>query len=295
MHVTADRKGNVFCENSLQDRFLEKIYKHKTGRMILKPFLSPVVSKAGGKLLDSRFSKILISPFIHSHSINMEEYEQKRYRSYNDFFKRKMLPGARHIEEDKNTFISPCDSRLSVYKISDNNVFSIKHTKYTVKSLLKNQKLAELYDGGYIWIFRLCVEDYHRYIYVDNGKVSKNIRIPGVFHTVNPIANDYYPIYKENTREYSLLKTENFGLVLQMEVGALLVGKIENKPGKKKVFRGEEKGNFAFGGSTVILMTQKGQVCPDQDILKYSIRGIETKVKLGERVGRRIVCRDEKK
>ncbi len=295
MHFTADRKGNVFCENSLQDRFLEKFYNHKAGRILLRPFLSPVVSNVGGKILDSYLSKILISPFIYSHSINREEYEQKNYRSYNDFFKRKMLPGVRRIEKEKDIFISPCDSRLSVYRINDKNIFSIKHTKYTVKSLLKNQKLAELYENGYIWIFRLCVEDYHRYIYVDNGKVSKNIRIPGIFHTVNPVANDHYPIYKENTREYSLLKTENFGIVLQMEVGALLVGKIENRTEKKKVFRGEEKGNFAFGGSTVILMTQRGRVRPDEDILNYSVRGIETKVKLGEHIGRRIVCRDEKK
>ena len=205
-----------------------------------------------------------------------------------------MLPGKRNIEKEENILISPCDSRLSVYKISDHNVFSIKNTRYTVKSLLRNQKLAKLYDGGYIWIFRLSVEDYHRYIYVDNGKVSGNIRIPGIFHTVNPIANDHYPIYKENTREYSLLKSKNFGLLLQMEVGALLVGRIENKPGRKTVQRGEEKGNFAFGGSTVILMTQKNQVCPDKDILKYSLRGIETKVKLGERVGIKDLHRREK-
>lgn len=295
MHFTADRKGNVCCENSFQDRFLENVYSHKTGRILLKPFLLPAVSKAGGKILDSGFSRILITPFIRSHSVDMRLYERKKYKSYNDFFKRKMLPKMRCIEKERNILISPCDSRLSVYKISSRNVFAIKHTKYTVKSLLKNQRLAELFEGGYIWIFRLCVDDYHRYIYVDNGRVSKQIKIPGIFHTVNPVANDYYPIYKENAREYSLLHSENFGLVLQMEVGALLVGKIENRPGNKKVQRGEEKGNFAFGGSTVILMTQKNKVCPDKDILKYSARGIETRVKLGESIGRRMLCRDEKK
>lgn len=295
MNFTADRKGNVICENSLQDRLLEKLYHHKAGRMLLKPLLHPVVSKAGGRLLDSGLSRWLISPFIRSHSIDMKEYEQKRYKSYNDFFKRKMLPGMRCIDTDRNSLVSPCDSRLSVYRINGRNIFSIKHTKYTVKSLLKNKKLADLFEGGYIWIFRLSVEDYHRYIYVDNGKVSKSYKISGIFHTVNPVANDYYPIYKENTREYSLIKTENFGMLLQMEVGALLVGKIENRPGDKKVRRGEEKGNFAFGGSTVILMTQKDTVRPDKDLLHYSVRGIETKVRLGERVGQRMICRDEKK
>ena len=67
----------------------------------------------------------------------------------------------------------------------------------------------------------------------------------------------------------------------------MLVGKIENRPGRKHVQRGQEKGNFAFGGSTIILMTQKNRVIPDGDILEYSSRGIETRVLLGERVGRK--------
>ena len=215
----------------------------------------------------------------------MEEYEQKKYHSFNEFFTRKIIPEARHIEDKPECFISPCDSRLSVYRISEKSAFSVKHTKYTANSLLKNRKLAKKYAGGYIWIFRLCVDDYHRYIYVDNGKVSNSVKLSGVFHTVNPIANDKFPIYKENTREYCLLRSENFKTVLQMEVGALLVGKIENIPVNGEVIRGQEKGNFVYGGSTVILMTQKGAVRPDKDIMKNTMRGIETKVKMGERIG----------
>lgn len=287
MHKTADRKGNITEENSMQDRLLEKLYHHTAGRMVLRPLVSPIVSKAGGWILSSRISTLLIPPFIRANAIDMSDYEQKKYKSYNEFFKRKLVPGARQIEMDPDIFISPCDSRLSVYRIDGQSSFCIKHTRYTAESLLKNRKLAEKYAGGCLWIFRLCVDDYHRYIYEDAGKVSRNIRIPGVFHTVNPAANDHYPIYKENTREYSLLRSENFGTVLQMEVGAMLVGKIENSSGRKLVQRGQEKGNFAFGGSTIILMTRKDKVIPDQDILENSSRGIETRVKLGERVGRK--------
>ena len=114
---------------------------------------------------------------------------------------------------------------------------------------------------------------------------SRNVHIPGVFHTVNPAASDRFPVYKENTREYCLLRSENFGTLLQMEVGAMLVGQIENNPGNKTVARGQEKGHFAFGGSTVILMTQKGRVVPDQDLLESSRREIATRVQLGEKVG----------
>ena len=130
------------------------------------------------------------------------------------------------------------------------------------------------------------VDDYHRYIYPVDAKKSRNVRIPGIFHTVNPIANDHYPIYKENTREYCLLKTERFDTLLMMEVGALLVGKIENRTrGQKIVHRGEEKGNFAFGGSTIIVLTRKGTVLPKMRFVEHTREGIETKVKMGERVG----------
>ena len=280
-----DRKGKIIRENSAQDRFLDKMYGHAAGRVLLMPLITPAFSKIGGKLLDSKISRIFIPLFIRSHSIDMREYEQKKYQSYNDFFTRKMMLFARKIEWDPNIFISPCDGRLSVCRISKKSIFKIKHSKYTVKSLLKNSKLAEAYAGGYIWIFRLRVDDYHRYVYTDSGSVCANVKIPGIFHTVNPVANEYFPIYKENAREYSLIKSDHFGMIIQMEVGALLVGKIENRHNVKAIKRGQERGNFAFGGSTIILMTKQGEVLPDKDILKNTMRGIETKIKLGERVG----------
>lgn len=285
MLLTADRKGNITKENSFQDRFLDKVYSHTIGRIMIKIMILPIVSKSCGFLLDSKLSKFLIPLFIRNNSIPMEDYEKKNYCSFNDFFTRKILEEARPIERFSESFISPCDSRLTVYPISKKSTFEIKHTKYTAYSLLRNRKLAEKYAGGYIWIFRLCVDDYHRYIYIDDGEVSNSVKLSGVFHTVNPIANDNFPIYKENTREYSLLRSKNFKTVLQMEVGALLVGKIVNNPVNRKVLRGQEKGHFAYGGSTVILMTQKGAVCPDKDILRNTVRGIETKVKMGEHVG----------
>ena len=72
-----------------------------------------------------------------------------------------------------------------------------------------------------------------------------------------------------------------------MEVGALLVGKIENRTqGQATVQRGEEKGNFAFGGSTIIVLTREGTVLPETRFVEHTRKGIETKVKMGERVGK---------
>lgn len=282
---TSDRQGNIEKNDSNQDRFLERMYGSVAGRLFLRPLVSPAFSKIGGKLLESRLSTLAIPAFIKNAGINMEDYEPKKYGSYNDFFTRRIRKGARPVDMVPQHLISPCDCRLSVYPIDQDCRVNIKHTAYTVWELLKSKNLAKRYEGGYLWVFRLCVDDYHRYIYVDHGRESKRIRIPGVFHTVNPAANDIYPIYKENTREYSLLKSENFGTILMMEVGALLVGRIENRPLKAHVARGQEKGNFAFGGSTIVLMTQKGRVKPDADLLRNSNQGIETRVRLGEKIG----------
>ncbi|MCI8918965.1 MAG: phosphatidylserine decarboxylase [Eubacterium sp.] len=285
MNMTADRKGNISEDHSLQDRLLAWIYGHAAGRMLIRPFISKRISEFGRSIMESRASAFFVPFFIRSHSIDMDDYEQKKYASFNDFFTRKLAQGARCMNLEKNVWISPCDSRLGVYKIEKGCTFTVKHTRYTAAELLKDKKLAEKFAGGYVWVFRLCADDYHRYVFVDRGTVSAGRRIEGVFHTVNPAANDVFPIYKENTREYCLLKSENFGTVLCMEVGALLVGRIENRQGKKCVERGEEKGNFAFGGSTIILMTQKGQVLPSGDLLRYSKSGIETKVRMGEKIG----------
>jgi len=128
-------------------------------------------------------------------------------------------------------------------------------------------------------------DDYHRYCYIDSGKKSRNYRIKGVLHTVNPIAHESVHVFKENTREYSVLFSENFGKILLMEVGALLVGKIVNYHDEAYVKRGEEKGRFEFGGSTIIVCLEKGRAVIDKDIMENSLNGIETLVKMGEKIG----------
>ncbi|MBR7165409.1 MAG: phosphatidylserine decarboxylase, partial [Clostridia bacterium] len=138
---------------------------------------------------------------------------------------------------------------------------------------------------GVCAIFRLTVSDYHRYCYFDNGTKEENVFIPGFLHTVNPISLDRYPIYKTNSREYTLLHTENFGDVVQMEVGALLVGRIVNYHQNHRFTRGEEKGRFEFGGSTIVLLFEKGSVKFSQEMFDYSQKGWEKKVLMGEKIG----------
>lgn len=280
-----DREGNITIEDSGQDKLLYWMYNSPIGRTVLKLLIKPQVSRAAGWLLNQRCSKILIQPFIEKNKIDMSLYEEKDYKSYNEFFTRQIRAQKRQIAKDKNAFISPCDGKLSIYPVEDNMHFKIKNTEYTLESLLRSKKLAAKYRDGYVCVFRLTVDDYHRFCYVDNGMKSGNYHIPGVFHTVNPAANDVCPIYKENTREYSLLKSEHFKTILMMEVGALLVGRIVNHHEKGYVLQGQEKGMFEFGGSTVILMVQKNAVEFEKALLENTKNGYETIVKLGEQIG----------
>ena len=273
-----DLQGKKVSNITNQDKLLSFLYTNIFGRMLLKPLIQPQVSKLAGRYLSSAHSKWLISKFIERNEINMDIYEECDYSSFNDFFTRKIKPDSRPVPEDLDVLISPCDCLATVYPIQENTTFSIKNTEYTLRSLLRSPRLAKRFRGGYAYILRLTVEDYHRYLYSVSGKQSKNYHIDGTFHTVNPIANDYLQIYKENTREYTVIHSKEFGDVLQMEVGALLVGKISNHKQSTVVTRGEEKGFFEYGGSTIVVLTQKGRVTPRSDLLTNSKNGYETKV-----------------
>ena len=279
------RDGTVIQLPNGQDRLLASLYGCAWGRLLLKPLTTPLVSKTAGWLLSTKASRILIKPFIRKNNIDMTQFESVPYGSYNDFFSRKILPSARPVDFEATHLISPCDSKLTVLPITSDGRFTIKHTEYSAASLLKDSKLASEYEGGTLLIFRLTVDDYHRYCFVADGTKTPCISIPGILHTVNPIANDYFPIYKENAREYCVLHSDQFEEILMMEVGALLVGKIVNHPVSAQVHRGQEKGYFRFGGSTVILLFKQNTVKIDEDIVVNSQNGYETIVKYGEKIG----------
>lgn len=283
--IWRDRNGNLVPGDDGQDRFLEWMYGTRPGRLLVKLMIRPGVSRAAGWLLDRRVSALAVRSFIRKNHICMDDFEQRRFRSFNDFFTRRVLPGKRPVDDAPGHLIAPCDSKLTVYDIRPDSRFRVKGTEYTLEGLLQSKELAETFLGGTLLLFRLTVGDYHRYTYIDSGFVTGSTRIPGVFHTVNPAAASRCPIYRENTREYSLLESLRFGTVLQMEVGAAMVGRIVNAPGSRNVRRGEEKGRFEFGGSTVIVLLQKGRAILDADLLRNTAQDAETVVRLGERIG----------
>lgn len=261
------------------------LYRNKLGRLLLKIISLPIISKIAGWFMDRKISAIAIKRFIKKNNIDVSIYEEKKYTSYNDFFTRKIKSKCRKIDMNPKSLISPCDSKLSAYEINEKSVFKIKDSYYKVEDLLKDEKLAKKYQDGYCLIFRLCVDDYHRYCYIDNGKKNKNKFINGVLYTVRPIVLENYNIYKENSREYTTLKTENFGDVIQVEVGATIVGRIKNHHEEYNFTKGEEKGMFEFGGSTIVLLIEKNKVEVDKEIMDNTKQGYETVVKYGEKIG----------
>lgn len=283
-----DRNGVILDSNLKESNSLKFLYNTLFGRFILNILIRTWASKLMGVYMNSRLSKIRIKKFIKKNNINMDEYEVKKYKSFNDFFTRKIKEGKRKIDVDPFSFISPCDSKLSIFDIDETKIFKIKNNYYRIEDLVADHLDLSMFKNGYCLVFRLGVDDYHRYCYIDDGIKNENVFIKGEYHTVQPICLEHYNFFYRNAREYTILSTNNFGKVLQVEVGALFVGRIKNKDGIGMIKKGEEKGMFEFGGSTIVLLVNKDFVKLDQDIINNTKDGYETRVLYGQKIGERV-------
>ena len=255
---------------------LRFMYETVFGRLILKIAATKAIADLYARYMNSGLSKRKIKGFIEKNHINMDEYQPKNYRSLNDFFIREIKPERRQIEDG---VFAVCDSKLTVYPIDENSAFKIKDSIYTVEELIGEKR-----DYKNALVFRLCVDDYHHYIFPDNGRVVSSKYIKGVLHTVQPIAFKRYKVFHENSREITFLDCDKLGDVCYIEVGAMMVGKIVNR--KVDTFNiAEEKGHFEFGGSTVIMLIDK-EIDFNDKIIRHSQQEIETIVKMGQCIGR---------
>ena len=280
-----DRNSNILIEEK-SPKGANFLYKNFFGRIILKLINKRFISSIGGWYMNRKISAKHIDNFIKDNKINMDDYPKEKYKNFNEFFSRKIKNNKRVFSKNDSDFCSPSDSKVTVYKINNNSTFIIKNKNYSIESILRDKKLAKEYENGYFIVFRLSVDDYHRYSYIDDGKVLSEKKINGIFNTVGPVAFDHFKVYQENQREYQVLETKNFGKIIQMEVGALMVGRIVNR--HINMFkRGEEKGYFLFGGSTIVIIVKEGILTIDNDIIENSKNNIETKVKQGNRIAKR--------
>jgi phosphatidylserine decarboxylase len=277
-------------ENTYKVGGLSFLYNTELGKLLTNTILNKrLISTIYGQTVKSKRSVAQISKFIRHYHINISEIKNPlhSFHSFNDFFIRELKDGARPVDLNPDHLISPADSRLFVYDLSSNPSLPVKGYWYSLVDLVKDKKLAKDYADGWCFVYRLAPADYHRFGYIDNGYQEKVKRIRGVLHSVHPIAlSSKKNIMAKNYRELTILKTENFGEVIHLEVGALFVGKVVQKNRKTYNFtKGEEKGWFEFGGSTIIQLFKKGTITPDSDIIEQSGKRIETLVKIGEKVG----------
>ena len=250
----------------------------------------PFFSKLVGFLHRSKISVGAVKRAIRNWNIEMKEFfvPPEGFRCFDDFFTRRLRQGARPIDEDPRHVISPCDSRLfAVPEVAQEGRFRVKGCWVSLRELLCDRGLAERYRGGTALVYRLAPADYHWFHFPEDGLPGPVAHLPGTLHSVNPLAfSKGRRILQINKRDRTVLETEK-GAVCMVEVGAMCFGSIVQTfvPGRK-VKRGQEKGYFRFGGSTVIVLYGAGQIEVDQDILKSSEEGFETLVKMGEKVGR---------
>lgn len=260
---------------------LNFLYNTIPGRIILKLLINPFISKIVGFYHDMPLSKLKIKSFIKNNNIIMEEYEKKEYKNFNDFFTRKRKNKIKKLKEGE--FASPADSKLLVYKITKDLKVTIKNSTYTLNELVDNKIDLKDYKNGYCLIFRLAVDDFHRYVFPDSGVVEETYNIKGKLHTVSSISKEY-PIYKVNHRIITKLNTKNFDDLIFIEVGALCVGKIINHDIKEYNIC-DEKGYFKMGGSTIAILIKDKKLLLDKDILDNATKEIEVKLKCGEKIG----------
>lgn len=262
------------------------VYGTAFGRLLARGILCRrFVSQLYAAWQKSPLSRGKVRRFLAQYDIDVSDCTQQTFRCFNDFFTRQRVRTNDRAAPDELPAIA--DSKLTALPIGEDSVFTVKDVSYRLGELLADDALAERFLGGWCLIFRLSPDDYHRYAYPDTGTQEPTVRIPGVLHSVNPIAGSL-GVYRRNARARTLLHTERFGDVVQMEVGAMLVGRICNhETGAAACARLQEKGYFEYGGSTVILLLERGTFEPAADIAKWSARGIESKVKTGDPVGRR--------
>jgi phosphatidylserine decarboxylase len=287
--------GEYEVEKVAGGGLLNALYTTKAGKVGLELLVKrKIYSALTGFFCDTGLSKRSIPGFVKNFSIDMEECESRLedFKSFNDFFSRKLKHTARSFDKPAEYLLSPGDGRLQAWdNIDFGNIIQIKGMNYSLAELLQNETLAKEYAKGTYIILRLCPVDYHRFHFFDSGECGEPTRVKGEYYSVNPVALGSIPeLFCRNKREYSLFKTDNFGEVLYVEVGATSVGSIIQtfSPGSR-LEKGDEKGYFKFGGSTVLLFFRKGTVSIDKEILEQTSAGFETKVLAGDTIGKALI------
>lgn len=288
-----NRWNNTYETETVYGRsWMDLCYKSRVGRYFTSLlFARRPISALWGYLQQHPQSRKYIYGFIDQNNIDLTPVitPPGGFKSLNDFFIRRLKSDQRPIDPDPCRFISPADSRLQVFDLGVTNTIRVKGMNISLSGLLGSQNTSPPWHGGTVMVFRLAPCDYHRFGYAVDGIQGPVHTVQGRFHSVNPLAVQHKPdILMTNFRQWCFVQSPQWGTLIQIEVGAMMVGSIvQHFPEGGPCCRGQEKGYFQFGGSTVVVVLQSGSVEVDEDIRRQSVQGIETIVRFGEAVGSR--------
>lgn len=272
--------------------FLRFVYEHPLGALPLHALVKRALfSRWYGRRMDAPASRAKVQPFIAQYGTDVSELADapESFATFNDFFYRKLKPGARPIVTGADEIAFPADGRhLVLPDIAACGDFFIKGTRFDLRALLRDDALAERFARGGMLISRLCPVDYHRFHFPFGGVPGQARAVNGPLYSVSPIALRKRPsILWENKREITLLRTPAIGDVLLLEVGATCVGSIvQTYTPDAAVTKGDEKGYFRFGGSCFITIFEPGRVRFADDLVEHSAAGREVYAKMGELAAR---------
>lgn len=234
-------------------------------------------------------SRLRIAPFAARYIIDLDEVEfpPDQYPSFNAFFSRRLKPEARPFAQAPEVLCAPADGKVLVCPcLGEHTLLPVKGALVPVAQILGSGEEARPYAGGAALVVRLAPYDYHRYHFPDSGRAGPSRLLEGRYHSVNPLALERVPrIFALNRRVLTLLDSDHFGQVAYVEVGAFAVGSMVQTYAPGPVARGQEKGYFQFGGSTLVLFFEPGRVIFDPDLVADSAQGLEVHVKTGSRIG----------
>ena len=269
------------------DKALRFAYETLLGRTLWSVlFGSKAVSAIMGRRYDSPRSRKSIRSLAAIPGCRPEEAEKpmEEYASFNEFFTRRLKPGARPLGEG---FTSPADGRLMLYLDADaDRPFPLKGATRRLRDVFSPDASPDVAGGRYdIAVVRLAPVDYHRFHFPCDCRTPSAPRIiEGEYHSVNPIALARRPdVYADNERQIVACEA-GFGRFWMVDVGAFGVGTIVQTYTGVEHRKGDEKGYFKFGGSTVVLVAAAGALKFDADLVAHSAAGLAPRVLCGERI-----------
>ncbi|HSQ84321.1 MAG TPA: archaetidylserine decarboxylase [Desulfobacterales bacterium] len=285
-------KGMLETERVYADRFLYWLYNSRTGELSnTLLFKQKYFSLIYGWIHKQRFSKRKVAHFIQKMNVNKDELicSIQDFTSFNDFFKREINLSHRPIDLNPYVCIAPVDGKILAYpSIEPDRTFRIKGSMFNLRSFLYDETLVERFSNGSIFVSRLSLMDYHHFHFSDSGIPAEAKPIKGKYFASGPYSlRKRIQFYSDNYRMLTIIDSDHFGKIAMIEIGALTVGSIQQRyrPGDR-VVKGDRKGFFEMGGSTVVLLFEKGRIELDTDLCENTRNDIETYVLMGDSIGR---------